>query len=115
MKQLLLLLCFCSAIAQAGTLKDPTKPSSSKPMVNSGQGQGQNTFTPMALKLTAIIKNNQNKQAVINGKIFTQGQQVQNYTLVLISQNHVVLEDSNGQQNLFVNNNNIKKDINNDF
>jgi hypothetical protein len=113
MKQLLLLLCLCLANAQASTLKDPTKPSFSKPMVNSGQGQ--NTFAPMALKLTAIIKNNQNKQAVINGKIFTPGQQVQNYTLVLISQNHVVLKGSNGQQILFVNNNNIKKDINNDF
>ena len=113
MKQLTLLLYFCLANAQASTLKDPTKPSSSKPAINTGQGQ--NILTPLALKLTAIINNNQNKQAIINGESFTQGQQVQNYTLILISQNHVILKGSDGQQMLFVNNNNIKKDINNGF
>jgi hypothetical protein len=33
----------------------------------------------------------------------------------LISQNHVVLDSSNGKHTLFVNNNNIIKDTNNGF
>jgi len=113
MKRLILLLCFCLANAQASALKDPTQPNPSKPRFNSGQGQ--NLLAPLALKLTAIINNNQNKQAIINGKSFTRGQQIHDYTLILISQNHVVLENSNGQQMLFVNDNNIKKDTNNGF
>ncbi|MFT5840876.1 MAG: MSHA biogenesis protein MshK [Flavobacteriales bacterium] len=113
MKQFILLLYFCLANAQASTLKDPTKPSPSKPVVSTGKGQ--NILAPLGLKLTAIINNNQNKQAIINGKSFTQGQRVQNYTLILISQNHVTLNGSDGQQMLFVNDNNIRKDINNGF
>ena len=71
-------------------------------------------LNPSVLKLTAIINNNQNKQAIINGRSFTEGQQIQGYEVILISQNHVVLNGSDGKQTLFViNNHNIKKDINN--
>ncbi len=108
MKHLLLLLCF-----HANTLQDPTKPSPNKSMFNTGQDP--NILAPMTLKLTAIINNNQNKQAIINGRSFAEGQQVQGYKVVLISQNHVVLDGSDGKQTLFVNNNNIKKDTNNGF
>jgi len=113
MKQLLLLLFFGLANAQASTMKDPTKPNTNKPMFNTGQGP--EIMTTMALKLTAIIDNNQNKQAIINGRSFAEGQQVQGYKVVLISRNYVVLDGSNGKQKLFVNNNNIKKDANNGF
>ena len=113
MKQLLLLLCFCLANAQAITLQDPTKPSLHKQMLNTGQDPS--LLTSKALKLTAIINNNQIKQAIINGRSFEEGQQVQGYKVILISQNHVVLHGADGQQTLFVNNNNIKKDANNGF
>jgi MSHA biogenesis protein MshK len=113
MKQFFILLFFSLANAQANTLQDPTKPSPNKSMFNSGQDPS--TMTPMALKLTAIINNNQNKQAIINGKSFAQGQQVQGYKVIFISQNHVLLEGSDGPQTLYVNNNNIKKDTNNGF
>ena len=69
----------------------------------------------MALKLTAIINNNQTKQAIINGVSFAEGQQVQEYKVILISKNHVILDGLEGKQTLFVNNSNIKKDINNGF
>jgi MSHA biogenesis protein MshK len=96
---------------QAKTLQDPTKPNQNKLMFNTGQSS--NNFVNSALKLTAIVSSNENKQAIINGISFAEGQQVQGYRVILISQNHVILDGSEGKQTLFVNNNNIKKDINN--
>jgi MSHA biogenesis protein MshK len=113
MKQILLLLCFGLANAQANTLQDPTRPSLSKS--TSDFGDDPKNLVTEALKLTAIIHNNQNKQAIINGRSFTEGQQVQGFKVVLISQNYVVLNGSDGKQTLYVNNNNIKKDANNGF
>jgi len=113
MKQLLLILFFSVATAQANTLQDPTKPSPNKSIFNAGQDSS--TMIPMALKLTAIINNSQNKQAIINGESFSEGQQVQDFKVIFISQNHVLLQGSDGQQTLYVNNNNIKKDTNNGF
>jgi MSHA biogenesis protein MshK len=113
MKWLVLLLTFGLVNVKANTLQDPTKPSAGKSVSRSGQDS--NTVTTATLKLTAIINNNQNKQAIINGRSFAEGQQVQGYKLVLISQNHVILDSSDGEQTLYVNNNNIKKDANNGF
>ena len=113
MKSLLLLLYFVLISVPAKSLQDPTKPSTNKPMFNTGQDSS--IGAPIALKLTAIINNNKNKQAIINGISFAEGQQVQGYKVILISHNHVVLNGSDGKQTLFVNNNNIKKDVNNGF
>lgn len=113
MKPLLLLVFFSLASAQAKTLQDPTKPSPNTSILSTGQDPS--ATLPMALTLTAIIHNNQNKHAIINGKIFAEGQQVQDYTVIFISQNHVLLAGSDGQQTLYVNNSNIKKDANNGF
>jgi MSHA biogenesis protein MshK len=113
MKYLLILLCFGWVSTQADTLKDPTQPSTNRSMFNIVQDA--KTLTTTTLKLTAIINNKQNKQAIINGESFAQGQQVQGYKLILISENHVVLDGTNGKQTLFVNSNNIKKDVNNGF
>ncbi len=107
----LLLLFFCLANAQANTLEDPTKPRRNGLMSNFYESS--DVLVPAALKLTAIINNNINKQAIINGRSFTEGQQVQGYKIISISQNHVVLNGSDGKQTIFVNNNNIKKDANN--
>lgn len=109
MKLLSFLLFFCIASVQANTLQDPTKPSSSN------TGHDTNTLKSMALKLTAIINNSQNKQAIINGQSFLEGQQVQGYKVITISQNYVLLDGADGKQTLYVNNNNIKKDANNGF
>jgi MSHA biogenesis protein MshK len=111
MKHLLWLLCFCLANTQASKLQDPTKPSLYKKNLNTDQNSS--VLAPVALNLTAIINNNQNKQAIINGRSFAEGQQVQGYKVVLISQNHVILDGSDGKKTLFVNNSNIKKDVNN--
>lgn len=113
MKWLLLLLGFGLVNIQAKTLQDPTKPSPRKSVANSDQSSKSTAKT--GLKLTAIINHNQNKQAIINGRSFVEGQQVQGYELVSISQNHVVLNGSDGEQMLYVNNNNIRKDANNGF
>ncbi|WP_339720789.1 hypothetical protein [uncultured Paraglaciecola sp.] len=112
MQPLIILLVFSFASAQANTLQDPTKPSQNQ---SNFTGQDPNTMLAMALKLTAIISTNQNKQAIINGKSFTQGELVQGYKVIFISENHVILEGSDGPQTLYVNNNNIKKDTNNGF
>ena len=101
------------ANAHAAPLKDPTQPSSSKSVLDSGQDPITKSTLP--LKLTAIIHNKQYKQAIINGRSFAEGQQVLGYRVVLISQNHVELDGSDGKQTLYVNNNNIKKDANNGF
>jgi MSHA biogenesis protein MshK len=113
MKQLLLLFCLGMANVQADILTDPTKPSLNKSMFN--PGKDSKTIITMALKLTAIINNKQNKQAIINGISFAEGQQVQGYKVILIGENHVELDGTNGKQTLFVNNNNIKKDTHNGF
>ncbi|MFT4807215.1 MAG: MSHA biogenesis protein MshK [Paraglaciecola sp.] len=113
MKQLLLLFCFGITNVQADVLTDPTKPSLNNSIFNSGNDS--KTITTMALTLTAIINNNQIKQAIINGISFAEGQQVQGYKVILIGENHVELYGTNGKQTLFVNNNNIKKDTNNGF
>lgn len=109
----LLLICFGITNVQAETLRDPTQPSSNKPMLESAQDS--ETLSEMALKLTAIIHNKDYKQAIINGRSFAEGQRVLGYKVVLISQNHVELVGSDGKQILYVNNNNIKKDANNGF
>jgi len=111
MKQLLLVLFFGLANVQASTLQDPTRPSQNR--LTSSLGQNSSALEASTLKLTAIISSYENKQAIINGRSFAEGQQVQGYRVILISQNHVVLDSSQGKQTLFVNNNNIKKDINN--
>jgi MSHA biogenesis protein MshK len=113
MKQLLLLLCFGFTNVQAETLTDPTKPSPGKSIFNTNQDS--TTAMKTALRLTAIIHNNLNKQAIINGISFTEGQQIQGYKVILITKNHVVLDGTDGKETLFVNNNNIKKDTNNGF
>ena len=113
MKKLLLVLCIRLTNVQANTLQDPTKPSQNKPIFNTGQSSS--VLAHSALKLTAIINSNEYKQAIINGKSVAEGQQVQGYRVILISQNHVILDGLEGKQTLFVNNNNIKKDTNNGF
>jgi MSHA biogenesis protein MshK len=113
MKQFLLLLCFGLANVQAETLTDPTKPGPDKLIFNTNQDS--TTAMTTALKLTAIIHNNLNKQAIINGISFAEGQQIQGYKVILITKNHVVLNGADGKQTLFVNNNSIKKDTNNGF
>ncbi|MBU3005072.1 hypothetical protein [Paraglaciecola arctica] len=112
MQHLLILLIFSLSSAHASTLQDPTKPNPDKSFV---LGQDSDATLPEALKLTAIIKTNHNRQAIINGKSVTQGQLVQEYKVLLISENHVLLEGSDGPKTLYVNNNNIKKDTNNGF
>ena len=109
------MLCLGLGIAQtqANTLQDPTKPSVNKLM--SSNGSSKNAKSPSALQLTAIINNNQHKLAIINGQSFEEGQQVQGYSVVFISQNHVILNGLEGKQTLYVNNNNVKKDTNNGF
>lgn len=111
MKQLLLLLYFCLVNVQASTLQDPTRPNK----LSFNIGSDSVVLLPSALKLTAIISSNQNKQAIINRKSVIEGQQVQGYKVILISRNHVILSSSEGNQKLFVNNYYVKKAANNDF
>jgi MSHA biogenesis protein MshK len=72
MKQLLLLLCLVLTQAQADTLTDPTKPSPNKSIFSTGNYP--KAVMTEALTLTAVINNNQTKQAIINGRSFAEGQ-----------------------------------------
>ena len=112
MKKLVIVLCLFFGIAdlQANTQVDPTKPILNNSM--SGVDGDKNAMLSEGLKLTAIINKNQYKLAIINGKSFLEGQQVQGYDVVVISQNHVILNGSEGKKTLYVNNNNVKKDAN---
>ena len=112
MKKLVIVLCLFLGIAQlhANTQVDPTKPSVNNTIT--GVDAGKNSMLPEGLKLTAIINKDQHKLAIINGKSFLEGQQVQGYDVVVISQNHVILNGSEGKKTLYVNNNNVKKDAN---
>lgn len=113
MKWLLIFLWCAFTNVQASTLKDPTKPNVSQSVSNANQDSKE--IETIGLKLNAIINSKQNKQAIINGVSFSQGQEVQGYKVVLISQNHVLLDGLDGNKTLFVNNNYVKKDANNGF
>lgn len=112
MKRLVIVLCLFVGLAdvQANPLIDPTKPSI-KSIMDSGDSS-KNPLQTMGLKLTAIINKDQHRLAIINGKSFFEGQQVQGYEVVAISQNHVILNGLEGKKTLYVNNNNVKKDAN---
>ncbi|MDU0353127.1 hypothetical protein RS130_03550 [Paraglaciecola aquimarina] len=65
--------------------------------------------------LNAVFVNGQNKYAVINGKQYQVNDLVLGNKLIQIEQNQAVLNTSSGQKTLFINNHNIKKDINDGF
>ncbi len=79
--------------------------------------QGVQSAVPESesLKLTAIINSAHQRVAIINGKSFSTGQQIQGYQVISISQNHVILDGSEGNKTLYVNNNNVKKDTSNGY
>ncbi len=68
-----------------------------------------------ALVLNAVFITGQSKYAVINGKQYRVADFVQGNKVILISQNQVILNTDSGEKTLFINNHNIKKDINNGF
>jgi MSHA biogenesis protein MshK len=98
------------SVVSAKTIVDPTRPNAH---VTQKKGALQNTKPEFVL--SAVFINNKNKYAVINGENYQEGQEVQGNKLILVSQNHVVLNVADGKKTLFINNHSIKKDINNDF
>lgn len=97
---------------QSSALQDPTKPSNH---IQSNDSQNQQASSSEMLRLTAIMISKQHKQAIINGESFEEGQSIQNYKVLSIAPNQVILHGSDGDQTLVINNNDIKKDINNGF
>jgi MSHA biogenesis protein MshK len=104
---------FCITTVQANTLVDPTKPSGNT--LGTSANSDENAMTQSPIKLTAIINHQQYKQAIINGESLIEGQTIRGYKVVSISQNYVILDGTEGKQTLYVNNNNVKKDANNEF
>lgn len=110
---LLVVLCILAVSANAQNLQDPTKP-----LVNSNLQTGassQKDNGSQGFELTAIMIREQHKQAIINGQSVEEGQILQDYQVISISQHKVVLSGVDGEQSLVINKNNVKKDINNDF
>lgn len=66
--------------------------------VNSGNGNSTENKTPVgSMRLRGIMRANSNSVANIDGEIISIGQQIQGYTLISVSQRHIVL-DRNGTQ-----------------
>jgi hypothetical protein len=95
-------------MAVAQVLHDPTRPASNVASAKDAQGE-------QALKLNAIFITDQRKLAIINGKSYSAGEQVQGRKIVTILANQVELAGPEGKQILYVNNNNTKKDVNHGF
>ncbi|MFT2092277.1 hypothetical protein [Paraglaciecola sp. 2405UD69-4] len=108
-----LLLIGTTDLCIADVLLDPTKPSHMQ------SGNNSITVNPAAgettLILNAIIHSPYSKQAIINGKPYLEGQPISNFRVLTIGKNQVVLTGLSGTKTLYVNNSNIKKDINNGF
>jgi MSHA biogenesis protein MshK len=94
----------------AKTLVDPTRPSA-----YAAQKKGAVQNVKPEFVLNAVFINDKNKYAVINGQNYQEGQDVLGKRLILVTQNHVVLDAKTGKKTLFLNNDSIKKDINNGF
>jgi hypothetical protein len=112
MKRLILILLFSlgANLCFADTVQDPTKPTGTRSVNSSSK-----TLSSSKLILNAVMINPQSKQAIINGKGYVKGQSVLGFKVLSIDRNQVVLIGSSGKKTLFVNNNNIKKDVNNGF
>ena len=106
------LLLHSTFISGANTLADPTKPASHKMLKG---GDSASKASNKTLIVSAIMVSSHAKQAIINGKMFQEGQSVLGFQIVSIGNNQVKLTNSDGTKTLFVNNNNIKKDAQNGF
>lgn len=107
---LIFLLVVMFGPLNAKTLVDPTRPSA-----NAIQKKGIVPTSKPELVLNAVFINGKNKYAVINGQNYQEGQDVLGKKLILVTQNHVVLDAISGKKTLILNNYSIKKDINNGF
>ncbi|MGS2721200.1 hypothetical protein [Paraglaciecola aestuariivivens] len=109
-----LTLLFGSASLEAQEAIDPTKPDLTS-LVKNDKNNQLSMQKNQQLKLTAIINSEQQILAIINGKSVVQGQQIDGYEVLSISQNHVIIDGLEGKQTLYVNNNNVKKDTTNGY
>ncbi|MDF2393314.1 MULTISPECIES: SctD/MshK family protein [Aeromonas] len=93
---LTLLCCLLGSVAKAEVLQDPTEPLEG---VNSQAGavESQSAGLP---KLQSVVLGNGPALAVLNGKSYRIGQQVEGYRLVAISADAVVLEKGGKRQSL---------------
>jgi MSHA biogenesis protein MshK len=95
--------------ASGKVLIDPTQPAGTN-LSSSVTSAEHNKLT-----LNAVIINGANKQAIINGERLNEGQHVAGKTLTSISQNRVVLRDTQGSQELFLNHSEFIKDANDGY
>lgn len=98
------------SVVNAKPLVDPTRPKHTRVYQ---QENIQNTKPEF--ELSAVFINNKNKYAVINGKNYQKGQEVNGNKLIFIGQNQVVLDTTDGKKTLVLNSHSIKKDVNNGF
>ncbi|MFQ3236322.1 MAG: MSHA biogenesis protein MshK [Paraglaciecola sp.] len=89
---------------------DPTRPASQQILTSDSAVR-----TSSIIKLKAVFSHGASKYAIINDETVKEGQQIAGFTLVLIEPNRVVLVNSDGRQEFFVNNTHFKKDIKNGF
>lgn len=93
---LTLLCCLLGPVAQAEVLQDPTEPldgMNSQAGATASQSAGLPT-------LQSVMLGNGPALAVLNGKSYRVGQQVEGYRLVSISADAVVLEKGGKRQSL---------------
>ena len=75
------------AVAQAQTLRDPTRPPGTS-AIKAGAGVATG-----GLVLQSILISPERKAAVISGKLVTPGESVEGYMLVAIAENEAVLKN----------------------
>ncbi|HGY1050627.1 TPA: MSHA biogenesis protein MshK [Aeromonas salmonicida subsp. pectinolytica] len=93
---LTLLCCLLGSVAKAEVLQDPTEPLE---VINSQAGAVESPSAGLP-KLQSVVLGNGPALAVLNGKSYRVGQQVEGYRLVAISADAVVLEKGGKRQSL---------------
>nr|WP_276556218.1 MSHA biogenesis protein MshK [Aeromonas piscicola] len=88
--------CLLGSVAQAEVLQDPTEPLDG---MNSQAGATASQSTGLPT-LQSVMLGNGPALAVLNGKSYRVGQQIEGYRLVAISADAVVLEKGGKHQSL---------------
>ena len=96
----------------ASELVDPTRPQNYNPNFN---GVVTDNSKSNSIKLSAIFIRPQGKYAVVNGETLVEGQSWNGYEITRVHANGIILKNQDGEKEILVNNNSIKKDASNDF
>ena len=105
------LACLSCFQVNALELLDPTRPQNYNALSNGVTKDNVESN----IKLSAIFIKSKGKYAVVNGEMVVEGQSWNGYEITRVHANGIILKNQDGEKEVLVNNNSIKKDASNDF